>query len=314
MICEIEELNIYNFRCGQNFKTVNRGYPYMVNTSWKVQQAVTFFDAWWQAVISWILGAPAISRHQTFTLPSRACWPRPSGVQVVSYLLPPSVTHSDPPSSTHTLTTVTLLEALNTPCSELTSTIKLVLSIHGKGWQPDEECHIDEQGPLIYVQALDETHLPTQNAGVIRPQAIFEMFSFVQDLTASSTFKPLCFKPSNRVKPSSRSQEFKTSQAPQLFQEFKLSEPTVQSFNFKSFPALLFWDELDQRLAKTRAEAKGDMKQVTRAFRHILTEDQDTHGVKAYELDDNTVDTFQEAVDTLIEAGMKDTLGMRDNT
>jgi hypothetical protein len=33
-------------------------------------------------------------RHQTFTLPSRACWPRPSGVQVASHLLPPSVTHS----------------------------------------------------------------------------------------------------------------------------------------------------------------------------------------------------------------------------
>ncbi|KAJ7786693.1 hypothetical protein B0H14DRAFT_2630360 [Mycena olivaceomarginata] len=116
------------------------------------------------------------------------------------------------------------------------------------------------------------------------------------------------------LKPSSRSQEFKTSQAPQLFQEFKLPEPTVQSFNFNSFPTLLFWDKLDKCLAKIRAEAKGDMKQVTKAFRHILTEDQDTHGAKTYELDDNTVDTFQEAVDALIEAGTKDTLGMRDDT
>jgi hypothetical protein len=53
---------------------------------------------------------------------------------------------------------------------------------------------------------------------------------------------------------------------------------------------------------------------VSRAFRHILTEDQDTHGAKTYELDDNTVDTFQEAVDALIEAGTKDILGMRDDT
>ncbi|KAJ7321107.1 hypothetical protein DFH08DRAFT_713130 [Mycena albidolilacea] len=78
-------------------------------------------------------------------------------------------------------------------------------------------------------------------------------------------------------------------------------------------PGVKFWDELDKRLAKIRAEAKGDMKQVTRAFRHILTEDQDTHGAKTYELDENTVDTFQEGVDALIEAGAKDALGMRDD-
>ncbi|KAJ7860956.1 hypothetical protein B0H14DRAFT_2576304 [Mycena olivaceomarginata] len=125
-------------------------------------------------------------------------------------------------------------------------------------------------------------------------------------MRASFDLKPFLKVPRNSsasVFPSSRSQEFKTSQAPQLFQEFKLPEPTVQSFNFKSFPALLI-----------RTEAKGDMKQVTRAFRHILTEDQDMHGAKTYELDDNTVDTFQEAVDALIEAGTKDTLGMRDDT
>jgi hypothetical protein len=58
-----------------------------------------------------------------------------------------------------------------------------------------------------------------------------------QSIKHLQALKPLRFKPSNRVKPSSRSQEFKTSQAPQLFQEFKLPEPTVQSFNFKSFPA-----------------------------------------------------------------------------
>ncbi|KAJ7893630.1 hypothetical protein B0H14DRAFT_3427290 [Mycena olivaceomarginata] len=49
------------------------------------------------------------------------------------------------------------------------------------------------------------------------------------------------------------------------------------------------------------------------AFRHILTEAQDTHGAKTYELDENTVDTFQEGVDALIEAGAKDALGMRDD-
>ncbi|KAJ7867410.1 hypothetical protein B0H14DRAFT_2572934 [Mycena olivaceomarginata] len=46
---------------------------------------------------------------------------------------------------------------------------------------------------------------------------------------------------------------------------------------------------------------------------HILTEDQDTHGAKTYELDENPVDTFQEGVDALIEAGTKDALGMRDD-
>ncbi|KAJ7815103.1 hypothetical protein B0H14DRAFT_2603720 [Mycena olivaceomarginata] len=82
---------------------------------------------------------------------------------------------------------------------------------------------------------------------------------------------------------------------------------------YRKHPGVKFWDELDKRLAKIRAEAKGDMKQVTRAFRHILTEDQDTHGAKTYELDENTGDTFQEGVDTLIEAGAKDALGMRDD-
>ncbi|KAJ7862464.1 hypothetical protein B0H14DRAFT_3612582 [Mycena olivaceomarginata] len=82
---------------------------------------------------------------------------------------------------------------------------------------------------------------------------------------------------------------------------------------YRKHPGVKFWDELDKRLAKIRAEAKGDMKQVTRAFRHILTEDQDTHGAKTYELDENTVDTFQEGVDALIEAGAKDALGMRDD-
>ncbi|KAJ7845716.1 hypothetical protein B0H14DRAFT_3138995 [Mycena olivaceomarginata] len=82
---------------------------------------------------------------------------------------------------------------------------------------------------------------------------------------------------------------------------------------YRKHPGVKFWDELDKHLAKIRAEAKGDMKQVTRAFRHILTEDQDTHGAKTYELDENTVDTFQEGVDALIEAGTKDALGMRDD-
>ncbi|KAJ7852216.1 hypothetical protein B0H14DRAFT_3866134 [Mycena olivaceomarginata] len=82
---------------------------------------------------------------------------------------------------------------------------------------------------------------------------------------------------------------------------------------YRKHPGVKFWDELDKRLAKIRAEAKGDMTQVTRAFRHILTEDQDTHGAKTYELDENTVDTFQEGVDALIEAGARDALGMRDD-
>ncbi|KAJ7813870.1 hypothetical protein B0H14DRAFT_3477506 [Mycena olivaceomarginata] len=51
---------------------------------------------------------------------------------------------------------------------------------------------------------------------------------------------------------------------------------------------------------------QGDAKKITRAFRYILTKDQDDHGVKDYEINDNGVDTFQQEVDDLIDAGTAD--------
>ncbi|KAJ7845606.1 hypothetical protein B0H14DRAFT_3454874 [Mycena olivaceomarginata] len=59
-------------------------------------------------------------------------------------------------------------------------------------------------------------------------------------------------------------------------------------------PGNNFWDKIDDR-----NEANGDAKKTTRAFRHILTQDQDKHGAKTYVLDD-TVDAFQLQVDELI--------------
>ncbi|KAJ6623229.1 hypothetical protein B0H10DRAFT_2213617 [Mycena sp. CBHHK59/15] len=67
-----------------------------------------------------------------------------------------------------------------------------------------------------------------------------------------------------------------------------------------------YWDKLDASLASIRSEAKGDAKKITRAFRHILTKDQNTHGVKDYEISDTTVDNFQQEVDDLIDAGATD--------
>ncbi|KAJ6537596.1 hypothetical protein B0H10DRAFT_2245999 [Mycena sp. CBHHK59/15] len=36
-----------------------------------------------------------------------------------------------------------------------------------------------------------------------------------------------------------------------------------------------FWDKLDSTLAEIRAQAQGKAKKITKAFRHILTKDQD---------------------------------------
>ncbi|KAJ7782556.1 hypothetical protein DFH07DRAFT_949347 [Mycena maculata] len=67
-----------------------------------------------------------------------------------------------------------------------------------------------------------------------------------------------------------------------------------------------FWDKLDSSLASIRSQAKGDAKKITRAFRHVLTKDQNKHGVKDYELTDGAVNNFQQEVDDLIDAGTTD--------
>ncbi|KAF8143706.1 hypothetical protein K438DRAFT_1993662 [Mycena galopus ATCC 62051] len=66
-----------------------------------------------------------------------------------------------------------------------------------------------------------------------------------------------------------------------------------------------FWEKLDARLAKIRNVVDGDTK-IIRAFRQTLTEDRSTHGAKTHDLDDNTVDGFQQRVDRLIDLGSVD--------
>ncbi|KAJ7221180.1 hypothetical protein C8J57DRAFT_1731840 [Mycena rebaudengoi] len=71
-------------------------------------------------------------------------------------------------------------------------------------------------------------------------------------------------------------------------------------------PGLKFWDKLDEHLAKIRQEAKGDAVKLTKAFRHVLTHDQNTHGIKDYDLDEKAVDDFQQTVDDVIDVGVID--------
>ncbi|KAJ7452236.1 hypothetical protein FB451DRAFT_1145303 [Mycena latifolia] len=69
-------------------------------------------------------------------------------------------------------------------------------------------------------------------------------------------------------------------------------------------PGVKFWDKLDDRLVTIHKESSGDANKLIRAFRFALTDDQNTHGVKNYELDDEKdVDEFQQSVDDLIEVG-----------
>ncbi|KAJ7502256.1 hypothetical protein B0H11DRAFT_2365582 [Mycena galericulata] len=71
-------------------------------------------------------------------------------------------------------------------------------------------------------------------------------------------------------------------------------------------PGNKFWDKLDERLARIRQEADGDANKIIKAFRHVLTKDQEKHGVKNYELDEKTVDEFQLKVDELIDVEAAD--------
>ncbi|KAJ7865313.1 hypothetical protein B0H14DRAFT_3443016 [Mycena olivaceomarginata] len=51
-----------------------------------------------------------------------------------------------------------------------------------------------------------------------------------------------------------------------------------------------------------RDNAGGDAKKITKAFRHVLSEDQSKHGVNDYTIDETAVDKFQQDVDDLIDA------------
>ncbi|KAJ7140472.1 hypothetical protein C8R43DRAFT_954770 [Mycena crocata] len=68
-----------------------------------------------------------------------------------------------------------------------------------------------------------------------------------------------------------------------------------------------YWNKVDVHLAKIREEADGDLAKVNRAFRHLLTADQNKHGVKDYTLEEKIVDEFQQEVDDLIVAGLINT-------
>ncbi|KAJ7730521.1 hypothetical protein B0H16DRAFT_1469494 [Mycena metata] len=64
--------------------------------------------------------------------------------------------------------------------------------------------------------------------------------------------------------------------------------------------------ELCARVAlmpRCRAEAQGNAKKITKAFRYVLTQDQKDHGINDYEISDAGVDSFQQEVDDLIAAG-----------
>ncbi|KAJ7659978.1 hypothetical protein B0H17DRAFT_1211677 [Mycena rosella] len=64
-----------------------------------------------------------------------------------------------------------------------------------------------------------------------------------------------------------------------------------------------FWNTVDADLVKIRSKAGGDPKKVAKAFRHILQADRKEHGVDDYEIED-AVDTFQQDVDKIVEAGI----------
>ncbi|KAJ7661124.1 hypothetical protein B0H17DRAFT_1144729 [Mycena rosella] len=73
------------------------------------------------------------------------------------------------------------------------------------------------------------------------------------------------------------------------------------------FPGSDYWDKVAERLATIRAEADGDAKKIIKGFRYYLEVDQRKHSVKDYEFDEKTVDSFQQEVDDLIDAGAIDT-------
>ncbi|KAJ7479924.1 hypothetical protein FB451DRAFT_1395490 [Mycena latifolia] len=67
-----------------------------------------------------------------------------------------------------------------------------------------------------------------------------------------------------------------------------------------------FWDKVDADLATIRKKADGDSKKITKAFRFILTVDQELHGSKNYDLDEENVDGFQQDVDDVIDTNVLD--------
>ncbi|KAJ7881303.1 hypothetical protein B0H14DRAFT_3857787 [Mycena olivaceomarginata] len=71
-------------------------------------------------------------------------------------------------------------------------------------------------------------------------------------------------------------------------------------------PGMKFWNKLDKPLKWMHDNAGGDAKKITKAFRHVLSEDQSKHGVNDYTIDETAVDKFQQDVDDLIDATVID--------
>ncbi|KAJ7842641.1 hypothetical protein B0H14DRAFT_3868840 [Mycena olivaceomarginata] len=73
-------------------------------------------------------------------------------------------------------------------------------------------------------------------------------------------------------------------------------------------PGKRFWDAVDEDLVKIRKKAGGDSKKIIRAFRHILENDQEGHGVTDYDLraEDETVDGYQQEIDEVSDANLAD--------
>ncbi|KAJ7824439.1 hypothetical protein B0H14DRAFT_3874864 [Mycena olivaceomarginata] len=70
---------------------------------------------------------------------------------------------------------------------------------------------------------------------------------------------------------------------------------------FLKSPGTDFWDKLDKRLVKIRQQAEGDSVKLSRAFRQILTDDQNTHGVNDYKITEKVADEFQQQSSIAVE-------------
>ncbi|KAJ7815743.1 hypothetical protein B0H14DRAFT_3148914 [Mycena olivaceomarginata] len=76
---------------------------------------------------------------------------------------------------------------------------------------------------------------------------------------------------------------------------------------FIEYPDCKFWNKFNKRLAKVRADAGGNPKNLAKGFRYYLEEDQKTRGPTGPKLIDRPIDAFQQWVDDLITAKTLDT-------
>ncbi|KAJ6582734.1 hypothetical protein B0H10DRAFT_1890423, partial [Mycena sp. CBHHK59/15] len=71
----------------------------------------------------------------------------------------------------------------------------------------------------------------------------------------------------------------------QLAQAFVAgTQCSVNRKSYLKYPGPDFWNKVDKDLAAIRKKAEGDSRKITKAFRHILTTDQELHGSKDYDI------------------------------